>query len=611
MRRLLALPLLAGVLVAAGLPVVSDAGAATAATSFPRLPVFAAKTDQYSTWYDKAITTEQFSSPAVGDVTGDGQPDVVAGYPDGNVYVFNAATGAREYKRYVGPGAVLASPNLVDLNGDGRLDILVATANGATNSEGGNVIAFDTNGVTLFSKKTGDGVHQAGDFATPQAADIDHDGQKEIIESSWDHHIYVWKLNGSLLWSYFTKDTVWSTPAIADLNGDGWLDIAFGYDCDGVAGQDCYNGHTYGQRGGYIAVLDHVGRLEWRRFYKGQVIWSSPVIADIDKDGNPDIVIGTGNMSGVNMTGGHQVLAFRGKDGAYLPGFPVNVGGKVMGTPAIGDVNGDGRLDIAVVADDGKLYLIDNKGHIVWSRCTANDLTSCPRTLHSTAVIADINHSGNPSIVVGGEQHLYAFNASGNILDSKRLGSSDAGANFMYYTHNADGSLEKSVPFMAAPTVAEVNGRTMIYVAAGAPSGSGADYNFGRLWAWTTGTPLGATPWPSFRGITAGRAGALDYSAPAAGIYPLPAHSPARFKVTAYGTDRGLGVASIEFQVSDNYTAWKRVALTGALYRNGTFASAALTYVGSGGHTYRFRSIIMDKVGYTTGSPTITTAVTS
>jgi hypothetical protein len=602
MRRLLALPFIAALpLVMLG-SLAAPVVAAAPPTSYNRLPVVSAKTDAYGTWFDHSITGEQFSSPAVGDVTGDGQPDVVAGYPDGNVYVLNAATLAREYKRYVGPGAVLASPNLVDLNGDGRLDIVVATSNGTTRFSGGNVIAFDTDGKVLFSQRTVDNVHQSGNFATPQAADLDHDGQKEVIETSWDHHIYAWKLNGTLLGSWFAKDTIWSTPVIADLNGDGWLEVAFGYDCDGVSGQDCFNGVTYGRRGGYMIVLDHtLKNIVWRKFYNGQVVWSSPAVADLNRDGVLDLIVGTGNMSGVNLNGGHQVLAFRGTDGAYLPGFPVNVGGKVMGSPAVGDINGDGRLDIAVVADDGRLYDIDNHGHIMWSRCTANDLLSCPRGLHGSPVIADVDGNGQQDVVVGGEQHVFVFNGSGNILNTHRLGALDPGANFMLYSHNADGTMEKSVPFSAAPTVANVivhgKTQTMIYTAGGTPAGSGADYNFGRVWGWTTGTPMGRASWPSFRNFGAGRTGSPDVTAPARGVYALPATSHLTFKVVSWGNDPGTGVSSIETQVSDNNAAWRRIGLTGSLFRSGTFASTAVNFVPVKGHSYKLRSIVMDRMG--------------
>lgn len=570
--------------------------------SYQRLPAFAQKTDPYGTWWDQGITTEQYAAPAVGDVTGDGRPDVVAGYPDGSVYVWDAQTQAREYKRYVGPGAVQGTPTLVDLNGDGRLDILVATTNGPdVKTTGGNVVAFDTDGRTLFSKRTGDGVHQVGNFSSPQVADIDHDGRLDIIQTSWDHHLHVWNQAGQELpgFPYFLKDTSWSTPAIADINGDGWLDIVFGYDCDGVAGQDCYNGTWLGRRGGYVTAIDHVGRTlpGWPRFYNGQVIWSSPAIADLDGDGRLDVVVGTGNMSGNNLNGGQQVLAYRA-DGSYLPGFPANVGGKVVGSPAIGDINGDGRPEIVVPADNGRVYALDRAGHELWSRCTANDMVSCPRALRSTASIADVNNDGKQDVVVGAEQHLVALNGStGLLLDQGKNGAGDIGADFLYYVKNPDGSLERSVAFLAAPAIAQVNGRTMMFIAAGAPMQYGG---FGRLWGWTTGKPLGASAWPAMRANSA-HTGSSDGTAPENAVYQptVKAGTASTVAVSYYGRDTGVGVSGLELQVSDNGGAWYRVALTPPSFRNGAFASTGRDFPGLRGHTYAFRVQAWDRVGNT------------
>jgi len=77
------------------------------------------------------------------------------------------------------------------------------------------------------------------------------------------------------VWEYETGDNVCSSPAIADVNGDGKLDVIVGSDDNKV-----------------YALSGENGQLLWS-FQTGSDVYSSPAIGDIDRDGLLDIVIGS------------------------------------------------------------------------------------------------------------------------------------------------------------------------------------------------------------------------------------------------------------------------------------------------------------------------------
>lgn len=435
---------------------------------------------------DLSQVGERFSTPAVGDVDGDGIPDVVAGFPDGSVHAWRTDTGERWLDHRTGPGAVQASPGLVDYDSDGRLDIVYANTHG-------DVGVLTADGRLLFSATIGNGGAWGGAFATPAVADVDGDGALDVVVSGFDQYLHAWgpgmdppELPG---FPVHLQDTSWSSPAVGDIDGDGRVEIVVGWDCDGAPGQACHPDH-----GGYVGAFGGDGRAKpgWPRFIPHQVVWSSPALADLDGDGIDDVVVGTGNMPATMWNGGRdemagtQVYGFRG-DAGDLPGWPVTVGRNVTSSPAVGDVDGDGRPEVAFVAEDGLLYAYSAAGQRLWARCAGNDPglppndgtvtygEECPM-LHASPSIADVTGNGRQEVLVGGEQWLHVLDGrSGDVV---ARGETFAGTD----------------PMTAVPTVATVRGEAWIVEATTAQDG-GLE---GRVFAWTTGRPVGAADWPTF-----------------------------------------------------------------------------------------------------------------
>ncbi len=238
------------------------------------------------------------ASPSIGDLDGDGRLEVVdVSFTSGTLYVWDSLGHIRPgWPRTLvnGTAAAIASPLLADVTGDGRLEIMVQA--------GGALYAFEPDG--------------------SEVADGDHDPSTTGV-------LYQHGLSGS-----------YGTPAAADLDGDGKVEIVL--PVRGLSGQH--------QSAGRVVVLHGDGAVlpGWPVIFSG-AISSSPALADLDGNGKIDIIVSTGSDS----------LEVLDVSGHRLPGWPryVLMDQDIMSSPGVADVDNDGSLDVAVVSGDGNAYL--------------------------------------------------------------------------------------------------------------------------------------------------------------------------------------------------------------------------------------------------------------
>ena len=244
-----------------------------------------------------------------------------------------------------------------------------------------------------FPKKTGTSVE-----SSPKLFDIDCDGKDEIIQPTTDGFIHAWKADGS-------EAEGWpvTTPVRREFQPDYPFNTlkacAYRTDKTGCVAQHGINGQ---------AALP--GK------YRETVIINSPAVGDLDGDGKAEVVVTTFDGS---------VLAFHG-DGKLVKGFPVRTDPTKMGptdpnrvlddgifsSPVLGDIDGDGKLEVVVSGMDQHLYVFRNDG-------TTQDgfpvLVSDPALggklrarIISTPSLGDVDGDGNIDIAVGTNEVLGA-----------------------------------------------------------------------------------------------------------------------------------------------------------------------------------------------------------
>ncbi len=376
--------------------------------------------------------------PTVGDLSlTPGHKSVVFCTAAGKLYVVNYDGSVASGFPVTMPGECAGTVAIGDINNDGVAEIVVPYGFFSPASPGG-VAAYNNKGTLLWKRVSsdfnGDGIPE-GVVDAPAIADVDHDGITEVAWGSLDAHIYL--VNGSTGadkpgWPIFVRDTIFSSPALADVDNDGNLEIIIGADAH-------QEGAPYNTPNGGCLHVIHPNGTELTGFPKcvDQVITSSPAVGDINGDGRLEIVVGTGTYW---PNGSHKVYAFE-PDGTYAAGWPVSVDGQVSTSPALADINGDGNPEVIVTDDMSSpstafhVYAFQGNGTLLWKTAPKNYFGTS-NVSAGDPLVADVIGDGGLEVLDTNNTELSVLDAA-NGTQLSDDGTHFAGS-FSFFTPAAD-----------------------------------------------------------------------------------------------------------------------------------------------------------------------------
>jgi hypothetical protein len=171
-------------------------------------------------------------SPALADINGDGKLEIIVATFDGKIRAYKQdGTKLWTYNYANGKKLFASDPVIGDVTGDGQLDIVFGTYSPKQDANSFvGIIGLDRNGVLLPNfplALTNESGSYAGVRAAPTLVDFDGDCKVEILAASWGSAVYVWDLPAT-----YNRNTMpWPTARHDNLRGGSFVGPNIGPAC--------------------------------------------------------------------------------------------------------------------------------------------------------------------------------------------------------------------------------------------------------------------------------------------------------------------------------------------------------------------------------------------
>jgi hypothetical protein len=277
-----------------------------------------------------------------------------------------------------------SSPVFADLDGENRNELIFATSDGVVHAlrrDGSELPGWPAHG-DAPPVHTAQPAFKSGSVPVPKggailgsvaSGDLDGDGSLEIVAADYDGRVYAWNAAGKRIWTRHSEERFSGKPL----------------------------GPFVNERHGEANRTEHG-------------FFASPVIADLDGDHKPEIVIAGADRhmyawhgDGSAVTGFPFLVVDRSKvqsidpdseEVTFKPDAGALMQGKIVDTPAVGDIDGDGKPEIVVGTNEE--YAANKDGGLNAGAINTTSLS----LLGQTGVLSFAN------------SRVYAFEADGSLV---------------------------------------------------------------------------------------------------------------------------------------------------------------------------------------------------